>query len=221
MVDVQVTNLSYTVDVIRDDFVVAVEATGQIGATGPIGPTGPQGAASTVPGPQGIQGIQGIQGNVGPAGPQGTAGTGGWSRAFVASDVTNNNAVANTLQNVTGLSFDVVAGSRYYFRAVIQFTSAANTTGSRWTVNGPAAPTELIYKSHYPLGTSSFTTNYANAYQQPTASNGTSSNAGNIAEIEGFIKPSANGTVQIQFASEVANSAIIAKAGSMLEYGSI
>lgn len=42
--------------------------------------------------------------------------------------------------------------------------------------------------------------------------------AGNIATIEGYISPSANGTVIARFASEVASSAITAKAGSFVEF---
>lgn len=40
----------------------------------------------------------------------------------------------------------------------------------------------------------------------------------NIAVIEGFITPSANGTVIARFASEITASAIVAKAGSIVMY---
>jgi len=57
------------------------------------------------------------------------------------------------------------------------------------------------------------------AYDNPAASNATSAaTGGNIAIIEGFIRPSANGTLIARFASEVANSAITAKAGSIVQY---
>jgi hypothetical protein len=52
----------------------------------------------------------------------------------------------------------------------------------------------------------------------PAASNNTSSNSGNLAIIEGLIKSSVNGTLQIKFASETASTAITAKAGASLEY---
>ena len=45
----------------------------------------------------------------------------------ITSTVTNNNAVANTLQDVTGLSFNVTAGTRYRFKFVIFYTAAATT----------------------------------------------------------------------------------------------
>jgi len=146
----------------------------------------------------------------------------GWkdSRTIVVlgSDVTNNNATANTIADVTGLSFSVTAGTTYRFEATINYTSAATTTGSRWSINGPASPTILSYTSNYTLTATSQTVNYSSTYDSPSASNATSLTTGNIAIIKGIIKPSANGTVTVRFASEVANSAIIAKAGSTLEW---
>jgi hypothetical protein len=42
--------------------------------------------------------------------------------------------------------------------------------------------------------------------------------AGNVAILEGFIQPSASGIVNARFLSEVAASAITAKAGSKVEW---
>lgn len=136
----------------------------------------------------------------------------------LASDVTNNNAVANTIADVTGLSFSVTAGETYHFEFFIPYTSAATTTGSRWSVNGPGSPTLLNYTSQYTLTSTTMTTNYATAYDIPAASNASSLTAGNIAWLAGIIKPSANGTVIARFASEIANSAITAKAGALLKW---
>ena len=133
-------------------------------------------------------------------------------------DVVNNNAVADTIADVTGLTFQVTAGGVYWFEAQIPYTSAATTTGSRWSVTGPAAPTMLNYTSRYPLTATTETFNYATAYDIPAASNATSLTAGNVALICGFIKPSVTGVVTIRFASEVAGSAITAKAGSFLRW---
>ncbi len=146
--------------------------------------------------------------------PTGVVGT----RVYLASPVTNNNAVANTIADVTGLSFAVTSGLRYKFRFYIQYTSAATTTGSRWTINGPTT-TELTYGSVYTLTATSQTTNFAVAYDIPAASNASSLTAGNVAVIEGIVKPSSNGTLTARFASEVAGSAIVALAGrSYVEY---
>jgi len=135
----------------------------------------------------------------------------------LSADVINNNATANTLQDVTGLSFSVVSGTTYRFYAIIPYTSAATGTGSRWTINAPAA-TLLNYTSRYTLTAASQTINYASAVSIPASCNATSLTAGNVAIIEGVIKPSANGTVVIRFASETSGTAITAKAGASLEY---
>ena len=136
----------------------------------------------------------------------------------LASDVVNNNATLNTIADVTGFSFAVVAGEMYWFQFEIAYTSAATTTGSRWSVSGPGSPTILCYRSEYSLAATTTTRN-ANltAYDLPAASNATSGTTGsNQALIQGVIKPSSDGTVIARFASEVANSAITAKAGSRL-----
>lgn len=136
----------------------------------------------------------------------------------LGSDVTNNNGTANTMADVTGLSFAVVAGNTYYFEFVIPYTSAATTTGSRWSINGPGSPTLLHYRSEYTLTATTTTVNSATAYDTPAASNATSLTAGNVATLWGIIKPSSDGTVIARFASEVSGSAVVAKAGAFLRY---
>ena len=133
----------------------------------------------------------------------------------LGADVVNNNATANTIANVTGLSFPVTAGQTYRFKALINYTSDAITTGSRWSINGPATTT-LSYTSRYTSGATTETTNFASAYNIPAASNAGSLTTGNVARIKGVITPSANGTVTVRFASGVSGSAITAKAGSTL-----
>lgn len=136
----------------------------------------------------------------------------------LSGDVINNNSVANTITNVTGLQFDVVAGETYWFEFVIPYTSAATTTGSRWSISGPAAPTMLNMRSEYTLAATTTTVNSITAYDMPAASNASSLTVGNVATMWGVIKPSQNGTVIARFASEIANSAITAKAGATLRW---
>lgn len=140
--------------------------------------------------------------------------------AILASDVVNNNAVANTLQNVTGFTFSVAALKKYKFTCFIAYNAAATTTGSRWTVNLSAGTTaNLRYFSRYTLTTTTFTANICAGVQQPTAANATSLTTGNIAIIEGFVDCTVAGAVHIQFASEIASSAITALGGlSYLEW---
>lgn len=156
-----------------------------------------------------------VQGNTSAIG---TAAVNAFNFVVLAADVVNNNATLNTMQDVTNLSFAVVADETYYFEFVIPYTSAAATTGSRWSINGPASPTLLNYRSEYTLAATTTTLNSATAYDTPSASNATSLTAGNVATIWGVIKPSSNGTVIARFASEVANSAITAKAGAFLRW---
>jgi len=132
-------------------------------------------------------------------------------------DQVNNNAVANTIADVTGLSFAVTAGQTYYFEFTINYTAAATSTGSRWSITGPAF-SRLDYTSEYTLTATTKTINNLGAYDLPAAANATSLASGNVATIWGFITPSANGTVTARFASEVLNSAITAKAGSILRW---
>lgn len=140
------------------------------------------------------------------------------SLVVLASNVVNNNAVANTIQDVTGLSFPVVAGQTYWFEFIIPYSSAATTTGSRWSINGPGSPTQLNYRSEYTLTATTQTTNSATAYDIPAASNASSLTAGNVATLWGIIRPSSNGTVTARFASEVASSAVTALAGATLRW---
>lgn len=143
----------------------------------------------------------------------------GWQQSVLASDVINNNATANSIADVTGLQFPVVANTRYEFEFLIRYTAAATTTGSRWSINGPAN-NELTYSSRYSLSTTGATFNEGStSYDLPAASNTASaSTLGNIASISGIIRPTVDGNVIARFASEIASSAITAKAGSRVNY---
>lgn len=137
---------------------------------------------------------------------------GGATRVFLPSDVINNNAVANSIADVSGLSFAVSANVTYHFKFVIVYSSAATTTGSRWSINGPAA-TFMSYTSQYPTTATAITNNAALAgYNLPAASNASSLTTNNRCIIEGDIRPSASGTVIARFASEITNSAVTAVA---------
>lgn len=143
---------------------------------------------------------------------------GAQSSAVLSADVTNANAVANTIADVTGLSFPVTSGKKYFFRFTIQYTAAATTTGSRWAINGPGGT--MRYSSQYSLTTTSVTINEGvSAHDSPAASSASSAATGaNVAIVEGFYEASATGNVIARFASEVASSAIVAKAGSVVYF---
>lgn len=153
----------------------------------------------------------------------GTAVSGDDQIVRLTADVTNNNATANTIASVTGLEFPVLANKLYWFEFWIVYTAAATTTGSRWSITGPASPTYLGYQSWYSLTATTRTeNNFLQAYDQPAASNATSATTGNnTAFIFGQVQPSSDGNITARFASEIANSAIVAKINSFVRYRQI
>ena len=72
--------------------------------------------------------------------------------------------------------------------------------------------------SRYCATATTETVNYVSAYDTPAGANASSLTDGNVAILEGIIVCSASGDVIVRFASEVASSAITAKAGATLYY---
>ena len=140
--------------------------------------------------------------------------------ATVASNVVNSNSTANTLADITGLSFSVASGSMYYFRAMILHSSTVTSTGARFTVLGPGTAEGLSFTSEYDLSAGSTTRNaQVSAFSSPAAAAASvPSTSTNRAILEGFFKADASGTFSIQFASEVASSAITVLQGSTMEW---
>jgi hypothetical protein len=126
------------------------------------------------------------------------------------ADQPNSTTTLATLNNV---QFGVLANVRYAFRFVLAYTSAATATGARFVLQGPAftllAGRTTVTLTATTVGTTNFT-----AYGIPAAASATSLLAGNLAVVDGIIRPSASGTLTLQFASEVAASAITVLAGS-------
>lgn len=144
-----------------------------------------------------------------------------FTSVILGSDVINNNAVANTIQDVTGLSASFTADKMYWFKFIIYYTSAATTTGSRWSVRADSGTaSNLSFISEYSLTTTSTTRNSnVQGFDLPAASNATSASTNNnMAILEGYFIPTADCTFIARFASEVAGSAITAKSGSVLFY---
>lgn len=135
----------------------------------------------------------------------------------LSSDVSNNNSVGNTLEDIPGFSFSVVAGNTYRFFILIPYTSSTSSNGSRWTINTPTTQF-LSYVSRNTQNANSEAVNYANLPNLPASCNNTSNSNGNLATIEGVILPSVNGIVQVRFASEVGGATITAKAGATIEW---
>lgn len=148
----------------------------------------------------------------------------GFSIVVLASDVTNNNAVANTIADVTGLSFSMTANKLYEFEFNCIYTANATTTGSRWAVSASAGTAaNLSMTSEYSLTTTTTTRNaLVQAFDSPAASNASSAATGNnLAVMKGVIRATADATLIARFASEVASAAIVCKAGSFVKYRQI
>jgi hypothetical protein len=148
----------------------------------------------------------------------------GFNIVVLASDVINNNAVANTIADVTGLSFAITNTKFYEFKFVCRYTANATTTGSRWSINASAGTAATCsYMSESSLTTTTTTRNAnVQSFDSPAASSASSASTGNnLAIIEGVILANADATLIARFASEVASAAITAKAGSFVIYREI
>lgn len=208
---------------------------GPAGPQGDVGPAGGQGPQGET-GPQGIKGDKGDKGDPGDTGP---AGTSDWntlinkpatfapsahthqgiiSRIKISADQTNN---TTTLSSINGLSLAVVNGSYYKFKAVLIFRTAATTTGIRLGITCPAF-TVFSAKAEIPMaadGVGGDMQGYITSSGDSVLTTAVAAaNTDFIAVINGVIKPSANGTLQLQFASEVALSNAVIRDGSYIEY---
>ena len=122
------------------------------------------------------------------------------SAGNLASVLSTVTAADTTL--VTAATSEVLAqNSTYQFEFFGAYTVVSAAVGTRWIVNGPAASV-LAYSSEYSLTATSKTVNSLAAYNLPAAANASSAaTGGNVAHIIGIVKPSANGSLSIQFAS--------------------
>lgn len=204
---------------------------GEAGASGFSGFSGTSGF-SGVSGFSGTSGFSGasVTGASGTSGFSGRSGFSGFSgasssRVVLTSNVANNNAVANTMADITGLTFTIPnSGDVYWFRMFVTYISAGAGNGSRWSVSANKS-VNYHYQSEYSLTSTSKTFNTGlQAADLPAASNpGSASTGSNIAIVEGTITANApTVTVVGRFASEGAGLAIIALANvSFIEYKQI
>ena len=124
-----------------------------------------------------------------------------------------------SLADVTGLSFAVTANKKYEFRAVIKYSAAATTTGSAWSINGPAGAVQLNVMSG--LSTTTTFNHWQNAVNTLLASSSSVYTSGNIAIITGIVEPTASGTYIIRGATEVASSSISVQGVSNINWREI
>ena len=134
------------------------------------------------------------------------------------TDLAGDNTYNDCIGISSGLSFNVLADVRYVFSARIRFTVGATTTGSAWSINGPADPTELSYTSRWSSTVAVPETHTYAAYDLPATSAASGEADGDMALIDGVIVPSEDGTVVIRFMTEVDTSPVVCQAGSVLEW---
>jgi hypothetical protein len=128
------------------------------------------------------------------------------------TDQTNNNATPNTLQDVTGLQFPVVAGRGYNFEFYIVFKTEENTTGSKWCINGPSA-SDIVYDTEIQINGNAKSLDLNNpGYNLGNGSSNSSTYLINIATIRGSLIANASGNVTARFSSKVSGRPVIAKA---------
>ena len=137
-----------------------------------------------------------------------------WSTFTAPADVTNQ--TADVLGTVTGLSAPVLSGLVYEFEAQCPYTSGATTTGVRFVTNGPAI-TNLSGTSQSPLSATTQTLNWFTAHGIPAAANADTLAAGGMGLVKGTFKPSADGTLSIEFASENNAQVVTVLAGATLK----
>jgi len=131
----------------------------------------------------------------------------------IDSDVANT---TTSFADATDLKFPVVNAGIYWFKFVVDYTAAATTTGSKWSINGPSA-SRLNYQEKFVNSstTESYQPGYT-TYDTGVVTGASTTSA--LAFIEGFITASASGDVICRFASEVGGSAITVKSGSFVEF---
>jgi hypothetical protein len=94
----------------------------------------------------------------------------------------------------------------------------ATTTGARFVLNGPTLVT-LASRLITPNTAAGVITTNANAYNLPATSTPASPFAvGNLAVIEGFIRPLFAGNLVARFASEIGGNAVTVQAGANVEW---
>jgi hypothetical protein len=199
---------------------------GEPGPQGPPGPPGPPGdpgadgapgvdGAPGAPGVKGDKGDPGIQGNPGIQGVPGNPGSPGAPGLGFAAVCRNSATQTNTSNSasvaITGISVPVTAGRRYVFTVWVPFQTAATTTGIGFSWTGPAMTT-FASRAQIQQGAAGVAQTYTNTGSTLaavlTSTAVAAANTAYLAVVEACFTPSANGTLQLGFRSEVNNSQV-------------
>lgn len=191
------------------------------GAQGAQGAQGPQGATGTgAQGPQGTQGATGT-GTQGAQGAQGAAGTNAadpWTNLKLAADQSVSTVAA---ADVTALGFTPAASTTYLLRGWFIVTAAAATTGVRLGVSWPTG-VNVTYTLTIPNTATANNLHHSSVSGQLSANTaGTTTPV--LAVLDAIVTTTtpAAGTIRPILASEVAGSAVVIKAGSLVQYRTV
>lgn len=194
---------------------------GQPGRDGIDGTNGVDGINGTN-GVNGMNGTNGVDGAKGDKGDPGIPGPSWASQVVLASDVTNS---TTALENVTGLSFPVLANKTYNFKALIRIDTSALGNFFRVVLNSAGTldflSAQQLFTGGTNLGASSGQALQANNFLLPSVLSNTSLAflEDNLLIFEGLIRLTTDSIVQFQFASEAASPSFITiKEGSVVFY---
>lgn len=145
----------------------------------------------------------------------------------LSADQVINNATAGAFSDLTGLSIPMLANTTYEFTGTIWWSVAATTTGFRWGLAGPTGT--LTAAAEYLTSTSAeaiWAQSISNAAIAPTmVATTTSAFAAplfNQLTYVGMVTCGATaGSLRVQFASELASTALTVKRGSSLSYKAV
>jgi hypothetical protein len=126
-------------------------------------------------------------------------------------------AVGLTAVNASGINFTVLPATNYYFEFGAVYQSFQTTTGLGVSLTFPAV-TVFAANAYIPQAVDATSAVFSGQitssgdFVQATASPATGTNF--LATIEGMIRPSATGVIQLQFRAETAAGSVLLKAGS-------
>jgi hypothetical protein len=174
--------------------------------------------ADGIDGAAGINGANGLNGADGAQGIQGIQGPPGEPPSLVKLTADLAASTSTTVTNTVGLSFALTAGVYYEFRFLVVFRSAATTTGIRLGMTAPAFNV-FSAKVKIPIaadGAGGELQGWLTTSGDTVFGTGVQAiNTDYLAEIIGVILPSANGTLQVTHATEVAASGVTVRQGSL------
>ena len=138
----------------------------------------------------------------------------------IAYTTANQTFTSSTVAAVPELKFNVVAGKYYKFKFTLSHESASDAVGFRITITTPTFTTlaSTFRDMAAVAGTGAEYQAYIRASgQEVTAPTVVGANQHFVAQLEGIITPTADGTIQLKAGNETGATAVILHKASMLE----